>query len=258
MGSEETIGLQAAADELGVHYQTAYQWVRRGDLPARQVGRQYIISVADLAAFRTAREAPTAPVSRTPRKGFATALPRFFAALLEGDEATARRITADYAETGTSITDIIEGLFAPSLRDIGEGWHAGTVTVATEHRASAIVERLLAVNMPRKRGRPRGRAAVTTPTGEQHGLSATMAAAALKEAGWKVHHLGPDLPIAEIVEFTEINDIEIVVLSAASDKGRTTAAAMVTDLEQHGIVALTNAADMRLPDLVDAAEAARR
>ena len=257
MASEETLGLQEAADKLGVHYQTAYQWVRRGELPAHQVGRQYVIAVADLEDFRRAREAPSQPVSRIPREGFATALPRFLAALTEGDEAGARRITADYTETGTSITDIIEGLFAPALRQIGEGWEAGTITIAQEHRASAIVERLLAIHLPRKRGRPRGRAAVTTPTGEQHGLSAFMAAAALKEAGWKVHHLGPNLPTAEIAEFAEANDITVVVLSAASDEGRKTAQAMIASLADASITAITNEPGMRLPELVDAAEAVR-
>ncbi|MEM9465392.1 MAG: B12-binding domain-containing protein [Actinomycetota bacterium] len=258
MGSDETIGLQAAADELGVHYQTAYQWVRRGDLPAHQVGRQYVIARADLLDFRRAREAPAQPASRIPREGFTSALPRFYTALVDGDEATVRRITADYTETGTGISAVIDGLFAPALRRIGEEWHTGEVTIAEEHRATAIAERVLAINLPRKRGRPRGRAAVTTPTGDQHGLSAIMATAALKEAGWKVHHLGPDMPTPELVEFVEQNDIGVVVLSAGSEDGRRTAQTMIAELADHGIVAITNEAGMRLPDLVRAAEAVRR
>ena len=31
--------LREAADALGVHYQTAYSWVRQGSLPARKRGR---------------------------------------------------------------------------------------------------------------------------------------------------------------------------------------------------------------------------
>lgn len=257
MGSEETIGLQAAADELGVHYQTAYQWVRRGDLPALQVGRQYVIDRADLHDFRRSREAPVRPTSRIAREGFSTALPRFSAALLSGDEATARRITADYAETGTGMTAIIEGLFAPTLRTIGEGWLAGTVTIAEEHRASAIIERLLAIHLPRKRGRPRGRALVTTPSGEQHGLSALMATSALKEAGWKVHHLGPNLPTDEIIDFAQQHGIGVVVLSAATDAGRAAARSVVDELTGQGINAVTNQQGMGLQQLVAAVEQAR-
>ena len=258
MASDETIGLQAAADHLGVHYQTAYQWVRRGDLPARQVGRQYVIDIEDLDAFQQARQAPAPPTSRVPREGFATALPRFHAALVNGDEAAVRRITADYADTGTSITDIIEGLLAPALREIGDEWARGVTTMAVEHRASAIAERLLAANLPRKRGRPRGRALVTTPTGERHGLSAFMATAALKEAGWKVHHLGADLPIDEVADFARQHDIGVVVLSAATDEARVVARRMICDLAADGITAVTNEPGMGLRDVVEAAEAVRR
>lgn len=257
MGSERTIGLKEAADELGVHYQTAYQWVRRGELPAHQVGRQYVISVADLTAFRQARQAPARPASRVPREGFSTALPRFHAALVDGDELTARRITADYTDTGTSITDVIEGLFAPALRKIGEQWHTSEVTIAEEHRASAIVERLLAIHLPRKRGRPRGRAVVTTPEGDHHGLSALMATAALRDAGWKVHHLGPDLPAEELVHFAQEHDIGVVVLSASTDDGRKTAQSTIARLTDQAIVGITNEPGMRLAELIAAAEAVR-
>jgi excisionase family DNA binding protein len=39
--------LREAAGALGVHYQTAYGWVRQGVLPARKVGRGYEVSEAD-------------------------------------------------------------------------------------------------------------------------------------------------------------------------------------------------------------------
>lgn len=257
MGLVETFGLQQAADELGVHYQTAYQWVRRGELPAQQIGRHYVIAAEDLEAFRTVRNTPAPPASRAPREGFATALPRFCTALVAGDEAKVRRITADYAETGTSLVDIIEGLIAPALRHIGDSWHRGSLTVAEEHRASAIAERLLSDHLPRKRGRPRGHAVVTTPAGERHGLSALMATAALKDAGWKVHHLGPDMPTADIVDFARNNDITLVVLSTATDEGRQAAAVAIELLTDESITAITNEPGMGLAELIMTAEAVR-
>lgn len=257
MASDETIGLQAAADHLGVHYQTAYQWVRRGDLPAHQIGRQYVIEVADLDAFQQARQNPAPPVSRVPREGFATALPRFHGALVNGDEAAARRIFADYADTGTPVTDIVEGLLAPAMRQIGQEWADGITTVAVEHRASAIAERLLAAHLPRKRGRPRGRALVTTPTGDHHGLSAYMATVALKEAGWKVHHLGADMPTDELADFAHQHDIGVVVLSSATDEARAVARQMIIDLAAVGVVAVTNDHGMGLREVVAVVEAVR-
>ena len=42
--------LSDAADELGVHYQTAYRWVRTGRLPARLVNGEYEVSRRDVRA----------------------------------------------------------------------------------------------------------------------------------------------------------------------------------------------------------------
>ena len=46
--------LREAAGALGVHYQTAYAWVRQGVLPARKVGRGYAVSEGDVTASRPA------------------------------------------------------------------------------------------------------------------------------------------------------------------------------------------------------------
>ena len=42
--------LQTAADALGVHYQTAYRWVRSGRLPARLIGGKYVVTRHDVDA----------------------------------------------------------------------------------------------------------------------------------------------------------------------------------------------------------------
>ena len=45
--------LQEAADELGVHYMTAYRYVRLGMLEATKRGRSWVVHREDLEAFRT-------------------------------------------------------------------------------------------------------------------------------------------------------------------------------------------------------------
>ena len=42
------LGLQEAADQLGVHYMTAYRYVRTGRLPATRIGSQWWIDPRDL------------------------------------------------------------------------------------------------------------------------------------------------------------------------------------------------------------------
>ena len=55
------VDLQTAADELGVHYQTAYRWVRNGRLDAELVGGKYLISSTDIAELDRARHTSAAP-----------------------------------------------------------------------------------------------------------------------------------------------------------------------------------------------------
>ena len=47
--------LRDAADALGVHYQTAYGWVRQGTLPARKTPRGYEVSEGDVLELAARR-----------------------------------------------------------------------------------------------------------------------------------------------------------------------------------------------------------
>ena len=47
--------LSEAAGLLGVHYQTAYGWVRDGSLPARLVAGGYEVTEDDVGDFQTRR-----------------------------------------------------------------------------------------------------------------------------------------------------------------------------------------------------------
>ncbi len=49
------MNLKEAAHDLGVHYQTAYKWVRSGELPAVRIGGRYEVSQAAIDQFLAAR-----------------------------------------------------------------------------------------------------------------------------------------------------------------------------------------------------------
>ena len=99
------------------------------------------------------------------------------------------------------MTTITQEILVPAIHRIGTGWHDGVVTIADEHRASAIVERILGDHYPNPRGRRRGTVVVAALAGEHHALPTSMAALALREDNWHVHHLGADLPAEELVHF---------------------------------------------------------
>jgi excisionase family DNA binding protein len=59
------MNLKAASRTLGVHYQTAYRWVRAGDLPAVRIGNRYDVSDAAIEQFTATRRSLTlGPISR--------------------------------------------------------------------------------------------------------------------------------------------------------------------------------------------------
>jgi MerR family transcriptional regulator, light-induced transcriptional regulator len=207
--------LRDAAGILGVHYQTAYAWVRQGVLPARKTARGYDVSEGDVSALAARRGSGTEPRPHIQVRDWAVQADRLHAAITTGDETVARRVFARLAH-GVPLTDLCERVIAPALRRVGEEWAAGDVPIAAEHRASAICERLIAARAQQPQGRPRGIAVVTTPPGERHGLPALMATACLREDHWLVHHLAADLPTAEVTGLVAEAGASLVVLSSAT------------------------------------------
>ena len=55
------LDLQTAADQLGVHYQTAYRWIRSGRLTAEMVSGRYLIEPDDLISFKQSVSKPQGP-----------------------------------------------------------------------------------------------------------------------------------------------------------------------------------------------------
>jgi MerR family transcriptional regulator, light-induced transcriptional regulator len=207
--------LRDAAEALGVHYQTAYAWVRQGVLPARKTGRGYEVSEGDVSALAARRASGTAPRPDIRVRDWTAQADRLHAAIMAGDETTARHVFARLAR-GVPLTDLCSRIIAPALRRVGDDWASGEVTIAAEHRASAICERLIAARTHQPQGRPRGIAVVATPPGERHGLPALMATACLREDRWLVHHLAADLPAAEVTALVKETGANLVVLSSAT------------------------------------------
>ena len=180
--------LREAAGTLGVHYQTAYGWVRQGVLPARKLGRGYQIDDGDVGALAASRRLGREPARPIHVRDWAAQAQGLYSLIAAGDETQARHRLERLA-AGVPLISLCEHVIAPALRRIGDDWEAGRVSIAQEHRASAICERLIAARARQPAGRPRGTAVVATVPGERHALPALMAAACLREDRWLVHHL---------------------------------------------------------------------
>jgi excisionase family DNA binding protein len=208
------VELDEAAGLLGVHYMTAYGWVRQGRLPARKRGGRYDVSAAAVARLRAERERAVRPADRQVRD-WSSPVAGLLEALITGDESSAGRLVRAQLRSGASSLALCEDLIAPSLRAIGDAWACGELNVAHEHRASAICSRLLGPIAGPRPGRPRGRAVVLSAPGDRHRLPALMATIALREARWRVDHLDIDVPRGDLLEFIHGDRPDLVVISSA-------------------------------------------
>jgi MerR family transcriptional regulator, light-induced transcriptional regulator len=207
--------LREAAEALGVHYQTAYGWVRQGTLAARKVPRGYEVSESDVRDLIARRAAGSGPPREVRVRDWARPVARLHAALVAGDVAGARQ-DFDRLAAGIALTELCDRVVAPALRQIGAEWAAGELSIAVEHRATAICEQLIAALARQPQGRPRGVAVTATPTGERHALPAMMAAACLREDRWRVHHLAADLPVDDVITLAGDTGASLIVLSSVS------------------------------------------
>lgn len=250
---DESIDLQSAAEQLGVHYQTAYKWVRSGRLPADLVEGRYVLDPGAVETLARRRARPAAPRSRRPRSGFAELSSQLFGYLIAGEESLARKLVSGLVADGVSVTTVMQEVLAPALTRIGDEWHAGRLTIWEEHRASATVERILGEHQPNPRGRRRGTAVVAALSGDRHGIPAAMAAAALREDNWHVHHLGADVPPDELLRFTDQTPVDLVVLTATMPQSVARADRVATRVRAKGLGALVGRPGGSLVELRDLA-----
>ncbi len=192
--SDEPIGLEDVARRLGVHYMTAYRYVRTGLLQARQDGGRWWVEPSDLDQFVADRSRPR------PRRKRA-ALPagiveRLADRLQGGDEEGAWRILDDMRMRADDPIGLVIRTLSGAMHTIGDRWEAGTTSVGEEHRASVVAMRLLGRMgaAGRRRGRTRGAVVVAAAPGDQHGLPTALASEVLRQGGFTVVDLGADLP----------------------------------------------------------------
>jgi len=238
--SSRAYTLNEVAEHLGVHYMTAYRYVRTGRLAARQRGSQWLVQEDELRRFDASsqRDAGSRPTStaRTRR----SAVDRLTARLIAGDEAGSWAIAQEAQVGGAAPRDVYLELFGPAMRTIGERWANGHITVADEHRATVVMYRLVGRMGPqfRPRGPRIGSVIVGAPTGELHGLPVALAADLLRTEGFDVIDLGADVPADAFVACAlATEDLTAVAISVTSTQHRASAATLVQALRASGLVA---------------------
>lgn len=213
----EPISLQEAASRLGVHYMTAYRYVRTGRLPAQRDGVQWLVDPRDLELVQhqpRVRPGDSGPGGPRPKQDRTASLT---ARMTAGDEAGAWRVIDDALASGMEPAEVYLDLLVPVLSGVGAAWAGGTVTVAAEHRASAVALRIIGRLGPQfaRRGRKRGVVIIGAPAGDQHSLPGAIVADLLRGEGFEVIDLGANTPDTSFAETTrDVTRLVAVVIGS--------------------------------------------
>lgn len=211
------------------------------------------VSAAEGARLALAEEleAPRA-VASEPAPELGALATRLQAALDSFDDAGAHAALDDLLST-FAVETVLRGAVLPYLHELGERWERGEVSVGQEHFASSLVRgRLLGL----ARGWGNGGsplALLACVPGDQHDLGLICFGLALRRHGWRITYLGPDTPLASIVETARTLRPALVVVTA------TTAA--LAAAAQDGLAAVARQASLALagagvtPELAESAGA---
>ena len=167
--------------------------------------------------------------SAAPSADYAALMDRYLGHIARLDLASADQTLAAAAGV-LPRREFIDQLLVPLMTEVGARWQDGSLEVAHEHAATAMVRshlgamlRLLAVD-------PRDpRAVATTLEGELQELGALMAAFVAALTGWRALFLGPSLPVAEISRAVREVGAEAALISCVSLDPRT-AGPLLADL----------------------------
>jgi methanogenic corrinoid protein MtbC1 len=140
---------------------------------------------------------------------------RYGEALLAGDGGATQAVVTAALREGLTAETVAESILRPAAAAVGEHWEGGQASVAEEHRATAILERDLAGLHHRGARLPAtGQTLVIgCVAGEQHALGSRLVADAFERAGWAVHYLGADVPVAAFASLARAVAADLVGLS---------------------------------------------
>jgi DNA-binding transcriptional MerR regulator len=231
---QEMLRIGELSKRVGVSPELLRAWERRYGLlrPARSAGGLRLYSPADVervalmqhhlaeglaaaeAAALAARQAVDEEAARTALRP-ATIREELSEALEAFDEPRAQAILDRLLALATLDT-VLSEVVVPYLRELGERWERGEVSVAQEHFASSVVRGRL-LGLARGWGLGLGPTAVLAGLpGEQHDLGLIAFGLALRSRGWRIVYLGPDSPIDTVSEVSRRIEPSLVVLNAVS------------------------------------------
>jgi len=241
---EHSFRIRKAAELSGVTEDLIRAWERRYGIlkPRRTPGGYRVYSDADIAVLKrlkrlteegmsiaeAARLVPTlrqeVETGMLGPNGSASAAPiqAWHEQIMEAARSLdQRRVDAmlDQAFASLPTLAVVDQLLMPILRDVGDAWEHGSLTVAGEHLASTTIRaRLISLLHGAPHGARKHVICACFPE-EQHEIGLLAAALRFRHAGWRVTFLGQRTPLVDLVDAVRRLAPDLVAVSCSMDPG---------------------------------------
>ena len=130
------------------------------------------------------------------------------------DEAGAELVVDEVLDR-LSLDDALSLVFMPYLREVGDRWEAGLLSVTQEHFASHLVRsRIAALSSRTGPTENRATAVVACPPGERHDIAPLAFSILLRREGLPVLYLGADTPMTDLAHACVRIRPDLVVVAA--------------------------------------------
>lgn len=194
--------------------------LRRSTLLGRSIGQIATLSTEELRRLVAEDEAAQRAASSgesletAPTTGHSARVLK--ACIDAAKELDAHRLQheLDSAVVTLSRPVLMSDVIVPLMQSLGTAWREGSVRVAHEHLATAVVRTFVgSLNGAFQVPSNAPQILVTTPSGQLHEIGALLAAAMAAADGWRTTYLGPSLPADEIAGAARQSGARAVALS---------------------------------------------
>jgi DNA-binding transcriptional MerR regulator/methylmalonyl-CoA mutase cobalamin-binding subunit len=163
------------------------------------------------AARRALEEGSAAAAS--PDQPMVTRLGEELATALDGFDAERAHAVFDQLVAGVSVESVLHDVVLPYLRELGDRWERGEISIAQEHFASNLIRGRL-MGLARDRTGGSGPTIVLAcPPGEEHDLGLIVFGISIARRGRRVVFLGADTPLETVRETVAATSASAVVLA---------------------------------------------
>jgi len=145
-------------------------------------------------------------------------LDKLIQAIINGDEAGAKKITEDALTAGMDPLDMVKQGAVKAMDIIGEKWRRFEIFLSHVMLAADAMKAVMAILLPKIGAEQKskfspGRVVLGTVSGDIHDIGKNLVATLLSVAGFEVYDIGVDIPSKDFVEKAKEFNADIIAMS---------------------------------------------